>query len=224
MHAQLFLFVGSQQSCLCLESCETPRCSHCSCLTRSAAPGFNLRWSPPERFLEENLAAHLGVPARQDAARAARSILTLLQALVHSDGYLAHQVRVSPLAQASLKPLNTQNRWSWKERILSNAGHTDQDLHFGLHKGVYWATGVNGTFTGWSLSTTLASLSSLPSVLGTVICRVFFPGVTLQPYFPSSGIRQDENFPSVDVCFMGRSFLHSMKLSIVFTIGFQQTK
>lgn len=85
-------------------------------------------------------------------------------------------------------------------------------------------TSVNGTFTGWSLSTTLASLSSLPCILGTVICRIFFPGVAVQPYFPSSGIRQDENFPSVDVCFMGRSFLHSMKLSIVFTIGLQQTK
>lgn len=108
--------------------------------------------------------------------------------------------------------------------LSAHAGHTDQDLHFALHTGVGWVTNVNGTFTGWSLSSTLASLSCLPCILGTVICRVFLPGVAVQPYFPSSGIRQNENFPSVDVCFMGRSFLHSMKLSIVFTIGFQQTE
>lgn len=63
----------------------------------------------------------------------------------------------------------------------------------------------------------------LPCVVGTAIWRVFFPAAAVQLCFPSSGVRLDENFPSVDVCFMGRSFLHSMKLSIVFTMGLGQT-
>lgn len=68
-----------------------------SCFLISAGP----HWSG---FPEENLATHLGVPAR-----AALSILTLLQAWVHSDGYLVHLVGFSPLAQVSLKPSNTQH-------------------------------------------------------------------------------------------------------------------
>lgn len=74
---------------------------------------FNLCPSSAELVPEENL-LHPWEPQPAGCSGAARSILTLLQALVHSDGYLVHQVGFSPLVQVSLKSLNTQNGWTWK--------------------------------------------------------------------------------------------------------------
>ncbi|XP_071898642.1 uncharacterized protein [Anas platyrhynchos] len=51
---------------------------------------FNLCPSSPELVPEENL-LHPWEPQPAGCSGAARSILTLLQALVHSDGYLVHQ-------------------------------------------------------------------------------------------------------------------------------------
>lgn len=83
--------------------------------------------------------------------------------------------------------------------LSARAGCTDQDLHFGLHTGVYWATTVNGTFAGCSVSTTLVCFPYNCLLLSPASWAQQFAGFSFlvwlrSPAFPALALDEMKTF------------------------------